>query len=360
MSGARPAAPGCVALLLALASATPAVAQDRLLPQSRRITDEAIARDRDLIAAWRARASAMSPPDAGRYAQARAVELLAFVAHEYDRNNRDAVVDSTFAEAVALVTAVEQGTAPPPATMPPGLEALAPGAWQRLDSLRTADLHACAGNLVAAAQVQLLVAQQEAIAGGPSCAVPPVRQAEALAREARERIAACGAPAADSARIEPPAILPDTVEPVPVVLPDAVHFAFERATLSEASVRVLDQVVTVLTTLPEASVRLDAFTDPQGSEPYNRELAVRRGAAVKDWLVGAGVEAHRVTVVPHGRGASLGEGSSVLERNAHDRRVEIRLEGEGSRRVRIERQREDLQVSPDRRRQREQRHHPAR
>lgn len=352
--------PGCAAILLALATAAPVAAQDRLLPQSRRITDEAIARDRDLVATWRARASAMVPPADGRYAQARAVELLAFVAHEYDRNNRDAVVDSSFAEAVALVTAIEQGSTPPPALMPLGLDALAPGAWQRLDSLRAADVNACAGSLVAAAQVQLLVAQQEAIAGGPACAVPPVRQAEALAQEASERIAACDARAADSAPYQPPVILPDTAAPVPLSIPDAVHFAFERATLSEASVRVLDQVATVLTALPDASVRLDAFTDPQGSESYNQELAARRGAAVKDWLIGAGVDARRVTVVPHGRGASLAEGASVLERNAHDRRVEIRLEGEGTRRIRIERQREDVQVSPHRRRQWERRHPSAR
>lgn len=355
MSEVRLVSVVCAAVLLALGTAAPAPAQDRLLPQSRRITDEAIARDRDLIAAWQARASAISPPGGAGYARARAVALLAFVAQEYDRNNRDAVVDSSFAEAVALVTAVEQGTVPPPARMPPGIDALAPGAWQRLDSLQAADVGACAGTMIAAAQVQLLVAQQEALAGGPACAVPPVRQAEALAREAAERIAACRARATDAAPQAPPPILPGDMEATRFTAPDAVHFAFESAALTDASNRAVDQVAAVLNAMPAVHARLDAFTDPQGSEAYNRELAARRGAAVMARLIEAGVEAHRVVVVPHGRAASLGEGASVLERNARDRRVEIRLEGEGADRVRVERQREDVQVSPARRQQRERR-----
>lgn len=338
--------------LLALAGVpgSTATAQDRLLPQSRRITDEAIARDRSLIASWQARAAALATPPQQQYARTRATALLAFAGHEYDRNNRGLVVDSAFAEGVDLVTWLEGGPAPlDRAGEPPGLDSLAPGLWRRLDSLRAADRDGCAGAAIAEAQVLLLVAREEAVVGGRVCALPPVRRAEALADEAAALIEACKRPPRDTGAAPPPVIAGPDQEPVRLVVPDAVHFAFDRASLGEASVKAVDQVADVLHALPGTSVRLDAFTDRQGAAPYNRNLAARRGDAVKARLVEAGIESSRISVVARGSGPSLVEGQGALERNAHDRRVEFTLAGKGSERVRVERQREDVQVSPDRR-----------
>jgi outer membrane protein OmpA-like peptidoglycan-associated protein len=161
----------------------------------------------------------------------------------------------------------------------------------------------------------------------------------------------CEAPAAaDVARpepVEPPAPEPAPIAPVPALeSPDAVHFAFDRAELSAASVRVVDRVAGILRAEPQLGVRLDAHADRVGAAGWNRGLSARRGAAVRDRLVAQGVATERITVVPHGEDDPRGEGRTHRERHASDRRVEITLEGEGSERVRRVRQRDDLQVGP--------------
>jgi outer membrane protein OmpA-like peptidoglycan-associated protein len=339
-----------ILLLACLSSA--AHAQDRLLPQSRRITDEAIARDRTLIDAWHGRADAVQVDPAQAYAQARASGLLSFAAYQYDRNNRDPVVDSAFAEAVDLVSALEQDGKPEvQAQAPAGIDSLAPGPWRRLDSLYLADNGNCAGVPIARAQVQLLSASVEAGVGGPASAAPWIKRAEELAAEAEHRLAGCARAGADTPQAAPAAApMPAPAEAADLSSPDAVHFAFDRADLSAASERAIDEVAGVLHSAPGLTVRLDAFTDAQGREAYNRRLAARRGEAVRDHLMRQGIVADRISIVPHGEGRSAFEGGSARERNALDRRVEITVEGKGSDRVRMRRQREDVQVTPDRRR----------
>lgn len=254
---------------LALAGPARAHAQDRLLPQSRRITDEAIARDRALIDAWRTRAAAA---EERRHCQhTPASELLAFVSREYDLNNRDPEVDSSFARAVDQVARLERGE--------PDSECVA-------------------------------VVSRDTATPAPEL---------------------------------PPAPMP-VAPPPELSSPDAVHFAFDRAELGATSVRVVDQVAGVLLDEPQLTVRLDAHADPVGTTDWNRRLSARRGAAVRDRLVRQGVAPERITVVPHGEELPRGEGRTRRERHASDRRVEITLEGEGSDRVRVRRQRDDLQA----------------
>lgn len=264
------AAPVALAMLVTCASAH---AQDRLLPQSRRITDEAIARDRALIASWRSRALALESGPAGRCTGSRAGELLAFVAREYDLNNRDAEVDSAFAEAVDLVAAQEQ----------------------------------------------------------------------------REQATPCPVLSVDTPRVAPPAPAP-AAEPPRLSLPDAVHFSFDEARLGEVSGQVVDQVANLLRAEPALTLRLDAYTDPVGTAEWNRLLSERRGAAVQARLVEQGVAPARIRVVPHGEAASRHEGATRREQDAHDRRVEFTVEGQGSDRVAVVRQREDVQPGRGRRR----------
>lgn len=248
-------------------------AQARLLPQSQRITDEAIARDRALIDTWSSRAQA-----AGQQRQCpntRATELMAFVSREYDLNNRDAELDSAFAQAVDLVTRLERGEP-----------------------------------------------ESTCVAAAPVDSAPP-------------------------APVVPPEPAPAPVAPLPELSsPDAVHFAFDRSDLGPASLQVVDRVATILQREPGLRVRLDAYTDPVGTAEWNRHLSARRGLAVQSRLVQQGVAPARITVVPHGERSSRGEGATLRERHALDRRVEVILEGEGSDRVRVVPQREDLQLAP--------------
>ena len=71
-----------------MAGSLSAQSQDRLLPQKKRITDEALARDRALIQTWLARAESLPRNPGDVYGRSRAIALLEFVGAEYDRANR--------------------------------------------------------------------------------------------------------------------------------------------------------------------------------------------------------------------------------------------------------------------------------
>lgn len=309
--------------------------QDQLLPARKRITDEALARDWALIQKWLARADSLPRNPGDIYARARAINLLEFVGTEYDRANRSPVLDTSFVHAVAIVQRIEAGqTWYEKVNEPSGAAEVAPGLWQRIDSLQGADANRCAEAEVAKAQVKLLLAVEEHRTGGPECSAPIIKEVEALIDEIKRLIAACEPKPADTAAVEAapvPAPEPETAAPDVVKIPAEVHFAFDRSKLSPATKRVLDQLAGQLVALPDAEVQLDAYTDPQGQSKYNRQLSAWRGEAVRRYLISKGVNPARISVVPLGASAPIkASGLTRLERYALDRRVDIRVLSRGN------------------------------
>ncbi len=344
---------GCLALTTGTLSAQTG---DRLLPQKKRITDEALARDRALIQTWLARAESLPPAPGDAYARARAVALLQFVGTEYDRANRSPVLDTSFVHAVAIVERLQSGqTWYDQVREPAGAGVVAPGLWQVIDSLHAVDVNHCAESEIARAQVQMLLAVQEHRTGGAECSAPIVREVEVLIEEITRLIAACAPTVPEPVPAEPvPVPAPEAPEPEvsgpdTLRVPGVVHFAFDRATLSPATRRVLDQVAAQLLSVPDAQVQLDAFTDPVGKASYNRRLSARRGEAVRKYLVGKGVDPARISVVPLGASAPLKQGVSLRERYALDRRVDIEIKPRPNLVIERVEQRTDLQVTPERR-----------
>jgi outer membrane protein OmpA-like peptidoglycan-associated protein len=330
---------------------------DRLLPQKKRITDEAYARDRALIQRWQARADSLpvNPDDA--YARSRAVSLFAFVGSEYDRANRSWVLDSSFAQAVTITRDIEEGkTWYSVVSEPLGVPDLAPGMWQRLDSLRTADVHGCAQDVIAQAQVKLLLAVEEYRSGGKACSDPVLHEVDELVAEAERRMAACVPPPVDTTPAPAaPAIAPEVpAVPTPerVRVPREVHFGFDRYHLSAATQRVLAQLAAQLKAAPDAVIQLDAYTDPVGRASYNKRLSARRGEAVRNYLIMHGVDPARITVAPLGASAPLREGATLRERYAYDRRVDIRVVPRANIIIEPFDQQTDLQLTPEHRRAR--------
>lgn len=344
---------------LLIAGSLAAQSQDRLLPQKKRITDEALARDRALIQTWLARAESLPRNPGDAYARARAIALLEFVGTEYDRANRSPVLDTSFVHAVAIVERIQSGqTWYETVREPAGVEVLAPGLWRQLDSLQGADVNRCAEAEIAKAQVKQLLAVEEHRTGGPACSGPIVQEVEALIEEIKRLIAACAVEPADTVQAQAePAPLPAVTPPAPVSdtvrIPGEVHFAFDSATLSPATRRLLDQAAAALVTLPYAQIQLDAFSDPVGEASYNLRLSARRGEAVRNFLVSKGVDPARISVVPFGASAPLTEGGSLRERYALDRRVDIQVKPMPNVIIERHEQRVDLQPTPERRRPRE-------
>jgi peptidoglycan-associated lipoprotein len=68
-----------------------------------------------------------------------------------------------------------------------------------------------------------------------------------------------------------------------------VHFDFASSDLREADHPVLDRFASVVKEYyPGAIITVEGFTDPAGSEAYNRRLGQRRAEAVREYLATTG------------------------------------------------------------------------
>ncbi|MGI9590189.1 MAG: OmpA family protein [Myxococcota bacterium] len=101
-----------------------------------------------------------------------------------------------------------------------------------------------------------------------------------------------------------------------------IEFAFDRAELTSSSKPVLDVAVERLNECPEISVTITGHTDSIGSPEYNNNLSYRRAKATRDYLVGRGVSAGRLSAEGVGEAAPIAP-NDTSEGRAQNRRVEI-------------------------------------
>jgi len=103
-----------------------------------------------------------------------------------------------------------------------------------------------------------------------------------------------------------------------------VLFRTNETAVREDTGKHLTRLAGVLATTPGATVQLDAYTDPRGSDDYNVELSLRRAEAVRDALIAGGLAGERISINSHGEhGASSMDGD--VDGYALDRRVVITI-----------------------------------
>ena len=145
------------------------------------------------------------------------------------------------------------------------------------------------------------------------------------------------APAPEPAPVvQAPAPAPEPVAPPPpparfekVTLSATELFAFDSATLSMPQPK-LDDIAAALQADPSITdVDIVGYTDRLGSTKYNQKLSKRRADAVREYLVGKGVDAKRLQ--SHGKGEAnpvvtdckQKKKSALIECLAPNRRVEV-------------------------------------
>jgi OOP family OmpA-OmpF porin len=135
---------------------------------------------------------------------------------------------------------------------------------------------------------------------------------------------------------EAPAPAPEPVAPPPpparfekVTLSATELFGFDSATLTMPQPK-LDDIAAALQADPSITdVDIVGYTDRLGSTKYNAKLSQRRADAVRDYLVGKGVDAKRLQT--HGKGeqnpivtdCKQKKKSELIECLAPNRRVEV-------------------------------------
>jgi len=101
-----------------------------------------------------------------------------------------------------------------------------------------------------------------------------------------------------------------------------VHFAFDKAVISDTDKAVLDDGAETLKANPKVTVNVNGYTDAKGTEPYNQRLSERRAAAVARYLEAKGVPASQL--IPQGFGeTNFVATNTTAEGRAQNRRVEL-------------------------------------
>ena len=105
-------------------------------------------------------------------------------------------------------------------------------------------------------------------------------------------------------------------------LEEKIFFDYDQSEIREDAAVILRGKVEILVGRPGVHLRIEAHADERGSPEYNLDLGQMRGDAVVAFLVEAGLEASRFTVMSHGEDKPLAQGSTE-EAWAQNRRVEF-------------------------------------
>jgi len=108
------------------------------------------------------------------------------------------------------------------------------------------------------------------------------------------------------------------------VLETSVHFAFNKALLTDKAKSALDQLVAEIPNTKGYLVVVEGDTDAIGSAAYNYKLSERRADAVVQYLATKNVPAHKIYIIGLGKDKSVADNKSS-EGRAQNRRVDVRL-----------------------------------
>ncbi len=131
-----------------------------------------------------------------------------------------------------------------------------------------------------------------------------------------------GCPIAETPPAEPAALAPAApAVPAKLVLED-VNFDYDKSTLRPEAHATLDQAAESLKAWGDVKVEVAGHTDSRGSERYNMSLSQRRANAVRDYLIGKGIAADRLTTKAYGESQPIAD-NATDEGRSKNRRVEL-------------------------------------
>jgi outer membrane protein OmpA-like peptidoglycan-associated protein len=103
-----------------------------------------------------------------------------------------------------------------------------------------------------------------------------------------------------------------------------VNFEFDKATLAPNAKTILDQVTLALAARTDIKVEIAGHTDSKGSDIYNESLSRRRADSVRQYFIGHGIDASRMTTMGYGETRPVADNESDAGRELN-RRVELKI-----------------------------------
>lgn len=104
-----------------------------------------------------------------------------------------------------------------------------------------------------------------------------------------------------------------------------VKFDFDRDTIRPEFRQDIQSLAEFMKTYPSVTTTVEGHTDSVGSDAYNQKLSERRAKAVRQALIGEGVDSSRVNAVGYGEARPIAD-NATDDGRAMNRRVEADVE----------------------------------
>jgi outer membrane protein OmpA-like peptidoglycan-associated protein len=104
-----------------------------------------------------------------------------------------------------------------------------------------------------------------------------------------------------------------------------ILFDSGSSALKPESIDQLSKMGDILAKYGDDRIRIEGYTDAQGSNAYNEELSLRRADAVKRVLVGRGVQEKQITALGMGEVQPVADNGTAVGR-AKNRRVVLNID----------------------------------
>jgi OmpA-OmpF porin, OOP family len=108
-----------------------------------------------------------------------------------------------------------------------------------------------------------------------------------------------------------------------IVLSEPIEFEVATDTIAASSEDVLRALSDLLSDRADITLlRIEGHSDAQGAEQFNQRMSEQRAFAVARWLVGNGIDCHRVIPVGFGETKPIAD-NRTAEGRAQNRRLEL-------------------------------------
>lgn len=104
-----------------------------------------------------------------------------------------------------------------------------------------------------------------------------------------------------------------------------ILFDLNKATVRGESTETLESIAEIMKEYPQTIFHIGGHTDSTGSAAYNEKLSRERAESVRQFLIGAGIPAKRLTSEGYGESQPIASNSTAKGRQ-ENRRVEISLD----------------------------------
>ena len=105
---------------------------------------------------------------------------------------------------------------------------------------------------------------------------------------------------------------------------EVAFFSLDKFNLKKSSFAELDRLYNLLMEFKELKIEISGHTDNLGSEVYNELLSQKRADAVKNYLIGKGINEQRIISIGYGQTLPVSSNSDELGRS-QNRRTEFKI-----------------------------------